>query len=75
MILLVSLVVVGDFVQALGLHNGKANSCSWHNSCFKIYIYIYIIGLHFDEGIASIGDVMNFYNEFLLSCFVFEIEV
>ena len=40
-----------------------------------IYIYIYIIGLHFDEGIASIGDVMNFYNEFLLSCFVFEIEV
>ena len=39
------------------------------------YIYIYIIGLHFDEGIASIGDVMNFYNEFLLSCFVFEIEV
>lgn len=37
--------------------------------------YIYIIGLHFDEGIASIGDVMNFYNEFLLSCFVFEIEV
>jgi len=60
---------VGDFVQALGLHNGKANSCSWHNSCFKIYI------LHFDEGIASIGDVMNFYNEFLLRCFVFEIEV